>query len=343
MVRVNGLFTMIGYPCLRTALGIHIMMIRELLADKRPHDVVCIRPEQSLLDLADLLRLHNIGAVLVVDDDADLVGLISERDLVRAVSEFRDAAVTRPVREAMTRKVISCTPEDNVVETLAIMNEKRIRHMPVLQNGRPLAMISIREFDRACRQLQTQSRTDELTGLANRRHFSETLGKELDRCRRYGTPLSLALLDIDHFKHVNDTFGHDAGDMVLCALGKLLVHELRTFDGVARLGGEEFALLFPNTTATNARTACERVLAAIRAQEVVTEEGTIRFTASFGLVEVDAGTPDGRALIRAADRMLYRAKSEGRNRVVAEFCDSLDVTNGDLAAQPAASATRPAY
>ena len=249
------------------------MMIRELLAGKRPDEVVCIQPGNTLLDLADLLRVHNIGAVLVIDDNSGLVGLISERDLVRAVSEFRDAAVARQVSEVMTRKVITCTPDDNVVDTLAVMNEKRIRHMPVLDDGQPRAMISIREFDQACRQLQAQSRTDELTGLANRRYFTETLNKELSRCRRYRTPLSLALLDIDHFKHVNDTFGHDAGDMVLCALGKLLVHELRTFDGVARLGGEEFALLFPNTSADNAAIACERVLTAIRALEVATGEG----------------------------------------------------------------------
>ncbi len=318
------------------------MMIRELLAGKRPDEVVCIQPGNTLLDLADLLRVHNIGAVLVIDDNSGLVGLISERDLVRAVSEFRDAAVARQVSEVMTRKVITCTPDDNVVDTLAVMNEKRIRHMPVLDDGQPRAMISIREFDQACRQLQAQSRTDELTGLANRRYFTETLNKELSRCRRYRTPLSLALLDIDHFKHVNDTFGHDAGDMVLCALGKLLVHELRTFDGVARLGGEEFALLFPNTSADNAAIACERVLTAIRALEVATDEGTIRFTASFGIAEADIGTPDGRALIRAADQLLYQAKNDGRNRVVAEVAGPAGLAAADVSDEAAASTSRPA-
>lgn len=293
------------------------MLIRELLAQKKPVAVKCIRPDSTLFELARLLREHNIGALLVTDDTAAVVGVVSERDLVRAIAEIGDGIVGRPVAEIMTCAVITCTPRDNVVDTLAMMNEKRIRHMPVLDDGKPLAMISIREFDHACRQLQIQSRTDELTGLANRRYFMEMLDTELARGKRYDMPLSLAILDIDHFKHVNDTFGHDAGDRVLCDLAKVLVRELRTFDGIGRLGGEEFAILFPNTSAENAKLACERLITAIRAQEVVTDEGTIRFTASFGLTDAAGDTPDGRALLNAADKLLYQAKGEGRNRVVA--------------------------
>jgi diguanylate cyclase (GGDEF)-like protein len=292
------------------------MLIRELLAQKKPVDVKSIRPESTLFELAGKLRQYNIGALLVTDDEDNVVGVVSERDLVRAVTEFRDGFVDRPVSGIMTRSVISCVPEDNVVVTLAVMNQNRIRHMPVLEDGQPLAMISIREFDHACRQLQIESRTDELTGLANRRYFMETLGTELSRSQRYQTPLSLAILDIDHFKHVNDTFGHEAGDRVLCDLGKLLVRELRTFDGIGRLGGEEFAILFANTSATNAKKACERLLAAIRSEEVVTDEGAIRFTASFGLADAGDDTHDSRCLLKAVDKLLYQAKNEGRNRIV---------------------------
>lgn len=292
------------------------MLIAELLARKGPAQVICIQPQGTLLELASALRHHNIGALLVTDEDETVVGVVSERDLVRAITEFGDSLVSRPVGEIMTRSVITCTPQDHVVDTLAVMNDRRIRHMPVLAEGKPLAMISIREFDHACRQLQIESRTDELTGLANRRYFMEMLNTELSRSQRYDTPLSLAILDIDHFKHVNDTFGHDAGDRVLCELGKILVRELRTFDGIGRLGGEEFAILFPNTSAENAKLACQRLIATIRSEEVITDEGTIRFTASFGLTDADSDTPDSRALLKAADKLLYQAKGEGRNRVV---------------------------
>lgn len=297
------------------------MIVRELLDQREPATVKCIRPDSSLRELAGQLRAHNIGAMLVTDDDDNLAGMVSERDLVRAITEFGDSFIGRSVADIITREVISCAPGDNVVDTLAVMNEKRIRHMPVLDAGKPVAMISIREFEHICRQLRIQSRTDFLTGLSNRRHFMETLETELARGKRYDLPLSLAILDIDHFKHINDTFGHGAGDRVLYDLAKLLIHELRNFDTVGRLGGEEFAILFPNTGAEHAKLACERLLAAIRAKEIVTDEGTIRFTASFGLTDAACAARDGRAFLQAADQLLYRAKNEGRNRLVAVLSD----------------------
>lgn len=292
------------------------MLIRELLAKSELPPVKTVRPDSTIYDLSGQLRKHDIGALLVVDEHNTMLGVVSERDIVRAITEYDDRVVGTPVADIMTRSVITCVPGDDVVDTLELMNSRHIRHMPVLDQGKPLAMISIREFDRVCRHLQIQSRTDELTGLANRRYFLETLETELARSRRYHTPLSLAILDIDHFKHINDNFGHDAGDRVLCDLGKLLVRELRTFDGIGRLGGEEFAILFPNTTAANAKLACERVIAAIRMREVVTEEGSTRYTASFGLTDAGADTTDGQAFLKAADKLLYQAKGEGRNRVV---------------------------
>lgn len=293
------------------------MNIRELLDQRDPERVKCIRPDRTLHELAGELRLHNIGAMLVIDNDDKLLGMVSERDLVRAITEFGEGFASRPIADIVTREVIACAPSDNVVDTLAVMNEKRIRHMPVLDAGKPVAMISIREFEHICRQLRIQSRTDFLTGLSNRRHFMETLETELARSKRYDLPLSLAILDIDHFKHINDTFGHGAGDRVLYDLANLLVQELRNFDTIGRLGGEEFAVLFPNTCAEQARLACERLLAVIRSKEIVTDEGTIRFTASFGLTDAAGEARDGRAFLQTADQLLYRAKNEGRNRLVA--------------------------
>lgn len=291
------------------------MLIRELLAQKDPCVVKCIRPDDTLLKMAQKLREHKIGALLVTDENDKLVGVISERDLVRAVTEFGNELVHRPVSDVMTRSVITCGSEDSVLDILATMNEKTIRHIPVVEGERIRAMISIREFEHACKHLQAQARTDELTGLANRRHFMESLEKEFSRYQRFRTPFSVAMLDIDHFKHVNDSFGHDAGDRVLNALAKVLVRELRTFDGVGRLGGEEFAILFANTEIDKAELVCQRLMAAVRAEEVVTDEGAIRFTVSFGLAEVTANTKDSGSVMKRADKLLYDAKSSGRNRI----------------------------
>lgn len=293
------------------------MLIRELLALKEERSVVAIRPETTLRESAGILRQQNIGAVLVTDTQDTLLGIVSERDLVRAIWQLGDDLVDRPASEIMTCSVVTCTPADDVLSTLSEMNERAIRHIPVVEAGKIRAMISIREFEHACRQLEIQASTDDLTGLANRRLFMSILTKEVNRYRRFHTPFSVAMLDIDHFKFVNDRYGHEAGDKVLRALADLMVQTLRPFDEVGRLGGEEFAILFPNTELADALKACRRLLQAVREMEVAEEDAVVRFTVSFGLVCPPDAALDGSAVLKRADQMLYQAKAEGRNRIIA--------------------------
>lgn len=153
--------------------------------------------------------------------------------------------------------------------------------------------------------------TDFLTGLANRRMFSIQGEMEYDRARRYGHPLSLALLDVDHFKRVNDTWGHDFGDRVLCRLAEHCRSATRTSDLVVRLGGEEFAILLVETPIAEARNIAERLR---MAQMADAPEGR-EITVSLGISELlpeDRGVED---LLKRADAALYRAKDDGRNRV----------------------------
>src|SRR6266567_677434 len=140
--------------------------------------------------------------------------------------------------------------------------------------------------------LVEQSVTDHLTGLYNRRHFQERLTQELSRARRYGSPLSLLLMDLDHFKHVNDRFGHQAGDVALRQTAALVRPALRTLDLCARLGGEEFAVIMPTTDGAGALTVAERLRHAIAAAPLLTateimKPGVnpveVRITASFGV------------------------------------------------------------
>ncbi len=303
-------------------LGGTTMYIHELLSQKKPMDVKCIRADQSLLEMASMLLKHRIGALLVVDDQEVLNGVVTERDLARAVAEFPEDVAARKVSDIMTRSIITCRLDDDVLETLEKMNENRFRHMPVLEGDKPIAMISIREFDSACKQLQVLARTDELTGLPNRRFFMESLHAELSRYNRFQTPFAVALLDIDFFKQVNDTFGHDAGDKVLRALAAVLGKELRSYDGSGRLGGEEFGLIFPNTELDDAVRACEHVADAIRAIEVMTDEGPIRITASFGVCGVAGEINDCTDILIQADKYLYQAKEDGRDRIVPGFIDA---------------------
>jgi diguanylate cyclase (GGDEF)-like protein/PAS domain S-box-containing protein len=167
-------------------------------------------------------------------------------------------------------------------------------------------------------RLRALAITDPLTGAYNRRHFFELGEAELRRAGRYGRPTSLAMLDIDHFKSVNDELGHGAGDAVLREVACVLRDEVRGSDVVARMGGEEFALLFPETRLRAARATAERIRRAVSARSLVRHglPPDRRITVSVGLAERQAAETLGE-LMKRADAALYEAKSTGRDRVVA--------------------------
>jgi diguanylate cyclase (GGDEF)-like protein len=168
--------------------------------------------------------------------------------------------------------------------------------------------------------LQTQSIKDPLTGLYNRRFMEETLERELARARRNNTPLSVILLDLDHFKSLNDQYGHSAGDAVLRASAVLLAQCLRTTDIACRFGGEELVVILPECRLEDAVSRAEAIRAAFEGMRLPELEQTLAVTASFGVASTTLCGTDQNALIKAADAALYRAKRAGRNRVE---CDAV--------------------
>jgi diguanylate cyclase (GGDEF)-like protein len=167
-------------------------------------------------------------------------------------------------------------------------------------------------------ELRQMASTDPLTGLINRRHFYEMAGRELERVRRSGGALAILMLDLDHFKLVNDAFGHQAGDEALRAVAEVLRTGLRTADVPARYGGEELVVLLPDADADHAAQAAERVRAAIAAVSVATERGEVQLTVSMGVAATCAGGAESLdQLLARADDALYAAKRQGRNCVVA--------------------------
>ena len=164
--------------------------------------------------------------------------------------------------------------------------------------------------------LTQQVNCDPLTGLYNRRYLTETMGRELARCMREGQPLSLLMIDIDHFKTVNDTYGHQAGDEVLKQLGAILVSEVRGSDLACRYGGEEFLVLFPNMPLASAQARAEHYRLKVETTVLGFGEFQITTHLSIGVAGFPghATTPEG--LIQAADHALYEAKRKGRNQVV---------------------------
>jgi len=164
-------------------------------------------------------------------------------------------------------------------------------------------------------RLMELATADPLTGVANRRHFLEKAEAEVQRAARYGHPLSLALMDLDHFKKVNDTHGHHVGDEALQHFCRVLGSMLRDVDLVGRIGGEEFAVLLPETDLAQASRAAERMRAALEASPVPAESGPLPLTLSAGVATYGPGAGTIDALLQKADAAMYQAKSAGRNQV----------------------------
>jgi len=181
----------------------------------------------------------------------------------------------------------------------------------IVENER--AEEQIRELNN---QLERLAMSDELTGLANRRAFLSRGEEEIKMARRYPAPLSLLMLDIDRFKNINDTYGHHIGDRVLQLVARTMQSLIREVDKLGRLGGEEFAILLPNTSVEEAGTLAERLRLAIEQQTLNSEGHSIGVTISIGVAALAPPLTDLDDLLRAADSALYLAKAEGRNRVV---------------------------
>jgi two-component system cell cycle response regulator len=188
----------------------------------------------------------------------------------------------------------------------------------VLAVGRALEKKRMRETNaRLLRELEALSRTDPLTGLMNRRVLDEDLGRELALARRYGHPVSVAMMDLDHFKRVNDTYGHQGGDHVLRAFAKLALAAFRDTDTIYRFGGEEFAAILPHSSLQDALAVARRVVAATASNPVAADGNVIAVTVSIGVASSDEVVTNARDLLAQADAALYQAKRAGRNMALA--------------------------
>ena len=166
------------------------------------------------------------------------------------------------------------------------------------------------------RQMEMMATTDGLTGLGNHRTFQEKLTDLLGRADRHGLKLSMILTDVDHFKKVNDTYGHPVGDQVLRGVAKVLGESVRKIDVVARYGGEEFAILMEGTDAAGAQLLAERIRQDVARAVFQSDQGPFSVTLSVGIASVPDDAREKHVLVERADQALYHAKHSGRNRTV---------------------------
>jgi len=271
-------------------------------------------------------------AILKLEDDQpifansrffDLLGLTAgQSDGITLAGLFADPADRNRVKAALASDegLISdleiSLNQPHGVPSWGLLSARRLE-----VSGRDCALIWLydisrrKEMEHELRQFAT---TDHLTSVANRRHFLETATLEFERSRRYGHPLTVIMADIDFFKKINDNHGHQVGDRVIRDFAGTLQSCLRSCDLVGRLGGEEFAVVLPETPAAEAHSAAERIRAAIEALSVpLPDGGSLHFTASFGCAARSDSDTSIDATLARADSALYRSKDGGRNSVTA--------------------------
>lgn len=278
------------------------------------------RPDLVLLDVM-MPELDGYAVCRALREDREYLPVLmitakgDPQDLVQGIESGADDYISKPFEEL---ELIARVKSLLRIRTL----QKRLyrQNSELESKNRELERLA-QALDRANKELTLLSVTDGLTKAYNHRHFQERLKSEFSRAERYHTVLACLLIDIDHFKMVNDTYGHPAGDLVLVRLVEMIHESVRSEDLVARYGGEEFVVLLPETGGQRALNLAQRIRERVEREEFrISDKKKIRFTISVGVSHFEPGgtIKTGDDLVKAADVALYRAKSGGRNLAVLE-------------------------
>ena len=261
-------------------------------------------------------------------DSASIVAESCREGKLQVLEDSRTAAIgralygaPRSIQEPGSVAIVPLVKDGRTLGAL-VLEAAEVKAL-TLDESRPLTVLaaivaSSLELVWQFAEVDLRARTDQLTGLWNRHHFGEQLQRTLNEADRYGTQVSLVLVDIDHFKRVNDTWGHEAGDAVLRQVARVLQDGVRSVDICVRYGGEEIALLLAQTDSEHAVEVAERLRARIAAQPLLHNGAAIPVTASFGVATYPETVKVRDQLFPASDKALYIAKHEGRNRVRAK-------------------------
>lgn len=270
----------------------------------------------DLFSYPEALRNHQETTNEKLDSELSVVLEMVESHLKRNVD------YSESLGSANDELTTSSSPQAlrRTIEKLLIENEKSREESRALAESLETSQSSIREMREQLAKAREAGFQDALTRLHNRRHFDAQLPKEIALAQESQSVLSLVMVDVDHFKSVNDTFGHPAGDAVLRVLGKMLADNVKGRDIPVRYGGEEFSIILPDTTAEGASTLANKIRRQLERKKMVlrdTNQDLGKITASFGVAELRLDDTMA-TLIARADQMLYKAKRTGRNKVVAD-------------------------
>ena len=259
-------------------------------------------------------RIDKVGARVIGEID-DVMALISDALGVSATYDASLSGASQNLSAAQTREQVK-----TIVESLAKSTREMRETNKALEARLSLSKTEISSLQNSLEAIRAESMTDPLTGLGNRKYFDRSIEAAVQTAQADGEPLSLLMLDIDHFKSFNDSYGHLTGDQVLRLVGMSLKQTIKGQDITARYGGEEFAVVLPNTALRQALTVADHIRRAVMAKELKkksTGEILGRVTISVGVAMLKPGD-DTHSLIERADACLYAAKRNGRNRVICE-------------------------
>lgn len=308
----------------RDQLGLLVQLLHHFVLVSTRHDIALT----LLRELPPFLHLDRME--IVVFDTTTVYGVWDGSSNQTTIEELENRGegkipswakgpLNRSITQTHESLLVPVVAEDNIVALMRMERSSKpsfstdeLRFLEAVANQTALAL----EKAKLIAFLENLSITDELTGIANRRHFEWRLAEEVERARRYQYPLSALMLDLDHFKRVNDTYGHQIGDIVLQQIAQRLKRVLRRTDFLARYGGEEFVVLAPQTPADRALILAERLRQVIAESPIsVSPDLQLRITISIGVAVFPEHAQNGNELVRAADEALYKAKQTGRNRV----------------------------
>jgi len=276
--------------------------------------IITIDQDQNIKMLNDSARdIFGIGSEQVLGDNLSRFIPQQFREAHgQYVNSFRKSPVN--VRPMQVRTPVRALRSDGS----EIDIEVTISKIKVRNEIEMTAVVrDISERTRLIEQLQKAATHDSLTGIFNRRHGAAILNNEIQRCGRFSHALSVAMIDLDHFKEVNDTYGHAYGDLVLNSVVETISKSLRDADTLCRWGGEEFLVVLPETTVNNALLWAERARNEIESKAIIfSREQAVSITASFGLATLSSDDATADELLKRADDALYRVKNSGRNQVI---------------------------
>ena len=284
--------------------------------------ILRLRPDSGLADQFDRRQYYRGDGTPMSRDDRPSALAIREQRIVQDVEIRIDTETGEQLWTNVSAAPLPSSDARSVVVTADITARKRIESE--LRNATAALEAANRDLQIALDHEKTLARTDALTGVSNRRHFFDIAAQEIARARRHGKALSVIVVDIDDFKQINDSLGHERGDLALCGVARTIAGTLRETDLLARTGGDEFVVLLPETHGTGAMVIAERLRARTGAAlvpasadaqlEAVRIEAVL--TLSAGVAEYQESDLSIESVLRRADRALYTAKSAGRNRAV---------------------------